>query len=249
MAAGFNGARLHQKIFEPRFLYWADKLGYIVWGEFPNWGFDYKSANYANYIREWTEEVMRDRNHPAIIGWCPFNETPAEAAELQQIIWRQTRALDPSRPIIESSGWWHSLPDPEVLDYHDYNQDPTAFGKRWTDFFTGKQEAGKKEFDKGVPFMISEFGGIGWATAGGWGYGNGPKTMEEFYTRYEGLTAALLDNPNLFGFCYTQLTDVEQEHNGLYFYDRKPKFDLARLHAATSRAAAYEKMGPSAPAP
>lgn len=245
LAAGFNGARLHQKVFEPRYLYWADKLGYLVWGEFPNWGFDHKPENYANYIREWTEEVLRDRNHPAIIGWCPFNETGGNPGELQQIIWRQTKALDSSRPLIESSGWAHTLELPEVLDEHDYNQDPVAFKKRWMDMFSPALTTGKRPTDRGIPFMVSEFGGIGWATEGGWGYGNGPKTLDEFYTRYEGLTAALLDNPNLFGFCYTQLTDVEQEHNGLYYYDRRPKFDLKRLHAATARPAAYEITGPT----
>jgi hypothetical protein len=253
MAAGFNGARLHQKVFEPRYLYWADKLGYLVWGEFPNWGFDYQPADYSNFINEWTEELLRDRNHPAIIGWCPFNETDRNATELQQIIWHQTRAVDPSRPIIESSGYAHTVPDPEVLDAHDYNQDPASFGAKWTDFFEGSPtlparygKSGKhREKDTGVPFMISEFGGIGWATEGGWGYGNGPKTLEEFYTRYQGLVDAQLDNRNLFGFCYTQLTDVEQEHNGLYYYDRRPKFDLKRLKAITSRPAAYELNGPS----
>ncbi len=103
--------------------------------------------------------------------------------------------------------------------------------------------------DLGVPFMVSEFGGIGWSTEGGWGYGAGPKDLEEFYARYAGLVDALLDNPNLFGFCYTQLTDVEQEHNGLYYYDRRPKFDLKRLHAITARPAAYEKTGPTAAEP
>ena len=103
--------------------------------------------------------------------------------------------------------------------------------------------------EEGLPFMISEFGGIGWETGTGWGYGNVPKTLDEFYARYQGLVDALLDNPNLFGFCYTQLTDVEQEHNGLYFYDRRPKFDVKRLHAITARQAAYEKTGPTAPLP
>jgi hypothetical protein len=103
--------------------------------------------------------------------------------------------------------------------------------------------------DGGVPFMISEIGGIGWATEGGWGYGSGPKNLDEFYARYQGTIDALLDNPNLFGFCYTQLTDIEQEHNGLYYYDRKPKFDLKRLHAITSRQAAYERGEPTAPPP
>ncbi len=259
LAAGFNGARLHQKVFEPRYLYWADKLGYLVWGEYPNWGFNYQATNYATYINEWTEVLLRDRNHPAIIGWCPFNETPGEAGELQQIIWRQTRAIDPTRPVLESSGWVHTLTQPEVMDDHDYNQVPANFKQRWEEFFAGgpqldvpKRYAAKAapaRADKGVPFMVSEFGGIGWATEGGWGYGTGPKALDEFYARYDGLVSALLDNPDLFGFCYTQLTDVEQEHNGLYYYDRRPKFDVKKLHDITSRPAAFERSGPTAGRP
>ncbi len=260
MAAGFNGARLHQKVFEPRFLYWADKLGYLVWGEFPNWGFNYKPENYANYINEWTEVLQRDHNHPAIIGWCPFNESGGEAGELQQIIWNETRAIDPTRPVLETSGWTHTIPQAEVRDAHDYNQVPASFKQRWMDFFAnggdtlrvparyGVSTASANK-DIGVPFMVSEFGGIGWNTEGGWGYGSGPKTLEEFYARYDGLCSALLDNPDIFGFCYTQLTDVEQEHNGLYYYDRRPKFDLKRLHDSTAREAAYEKIGPTTPPP
>lgn len=254
MAAGFNGARLHQKVFEPRFLYWADKLGYLVWGEFPNWGYNYRPENYANVINEWTEILQRDRNHPAIIGWCPFNETPGEAGEIQKIIFRETKAIDPTRPVLETSGWAHTIPDAEVRDDHDYNQNPDTFRQRWLDFFgrgagslmPSRYAAGQStRLDLGVPFWVSEFGGIGWAVGGGWGYGTGPKTLEEFYARYEGLVNALLDNPDMFGFCYTQLTDVEQEKNGLYFYDRRPKFDVARLHKITSRVAAYEKTGPT----
>ncbi|HYG36853.1 MAG TPA: glycoside hydrolase family 2 TIM barrel-domain containing protein, partial [Clostridia bacterium] len=255
LAAGYNGARLHQKVFEPRFLYWADKLGYLVWGEFPNWGYNHRPENYANYINEWTEILQRDRNHPSIVGWCPFNETPAVAGEIQEIVMRETKAIDPTRPILETSGWTHTLANAEVRDDHDYNQDPAVFKTRWMEFFEkGEQSklparyaAGSgPRVDLGVPFMVSEFGGTFWGEKqGGWGYGNGPKDIEEFYTRYEGLVGALLDNPNMFGFCYTQLTDVEQEHNGLYYYDRRPKFDLKRLHAITSRPAAYEQVGPS----
>jgi hypothetical protein len=259
LAAGYNGARLHQKVFEPRFLYWADKLGYLVWGEFPNWGYSCDPRGYAPYVTEWTEVLLRDRNHPALIGWCPFNETGASAAEIQQVIWNVTKAVDPTRPVLETSGWAHTLPNPEVRDTHDYDGNPVTFRKRWTDYFTaagtGPSMPVRYGFqsdsvpDCGVPFMISEIGGIGWATDGGWGYGAGPQNLDEFYARYQGTLDAMLDNPNLFGFCYTQLTDVEQEHNGLYYYDRRPKFDLQRICAITSHAAAYERGEPTAPPP
>ena len=258
MAAGYNGARLHQKVFEPRFLYWADKLGYLVWGEFPNWGINLQPACYAPFIQEWSDVLLRDRSHPAIIGWCPFNETPVEAYELEETIWRLTQAIDPTRPRIDTSGFIHTPNCLEVVDTHDYTQDPEIFGKRWLEYFTGPKTgpnlpsrylsfAGQSiPGDRGVPFMVSEFGGTFWGKETGWGYGAGPKNLEEFYQRYEKLVSALLDNPYHFGFCYTQLTDVEQEHNGLYFYDRTAKFDVKRLHAITSRQAAYEKAEPPA---
>ncbi len=257
MACGYNGARLHQKVFEPRFLYWADKLGYLVWGEYPNWGFNFNSKGYAAYLNEWVEIVQRDRNHPSIVGWCAFNETPDSARELQQMVWNVTKALDPSRPALETSGWVHSLPNPEVLDAHDYEGNPQALRERWLRNLSvsDAKEAMPARYqlrrvsqgDRGVPFMVSEIGGIGWATEGGWGYGSGPKNLDEFYTRYQGTIDAMLDNPHLFGFCYTQLTDIEQEKNGLYYYDRKPKFDVQKLHAITARQAAYERAGPTKP--
>ena len=258
MAAGYNGARLHQKVFEPRFLYWADKLGYLVWGEFPNWGYNYKPEGYAAYVTEWTEVLLRDRNHPSIVLWSAGNETASISGELQQVIWNVTRAVDPTRPVLETSGWSHTLANPEVLDTHDYDGNPESLRKHWANYFMEKEtalnvparyETDWKVKDRGIPFMVSEFGGIGWGLDGGWGYGQGPKSIEEFYTRYAGLCAALLDNPNFFGFCYTQWTDVEQEHNGLYYYDRKAKFDLKRLHDATARQAACEKGEPGAPQP
>jgi hypothetical protein len=237
MACGYNGARLHQKVFEPRFLYWADKLGYLVWGEFPNWGYNNSSQGYAPFTNEWTEVLLRDRNHPAIIGWCPFNETPPAAGEIQQLVWNVTKAVDPTRPLIESSGYAHTLPHPEVLDAHDYEGNPARLAKHWADHFA------RAHSEPAVPWMISEIGGIGWATEGGWGYGGRPQSFDEFYTRYRGTIDAMLDNPNLFGFCYTQLTDIEQERNGLYYYNRKPKFEVEKLRAITSRQAAYERVG------
>ena len=241
MACGYNGARLHQKVFEPRFLYWADKLGYLIWGESPNWGFDFKPEGYSAYLNEWTEILLRDRNHPSIIGWCAFNETDKnKSGELQQMMWNVTKAVDPTRPALETSGWTHTLPHPEVLDAHDYEGNPAALRQRWMERLSVAADKPTAPGDRGLPFMVSEIGGIGWATEGGWGYGKGPQTLDEFYARYQGTIDAMLDNPHLFGFCYTQLTDIEQEKNGLYYYDRKPKFDVTKLREITSRQAAYE---------
>lgn len=243
---GFNGARLHQKVFEPRFLYWADKLGYLVWGEFPNWGLGYSNpAINLPVLNEWGEILRRDRNHPSIIGWCPLNETNAEAAELQNTIVRLTWLIDPSRPVIDTSGYIHSIPNPDVLDAHDYDQSPASLRMRWCDSFglgsdLPSRYGGSLSY-AGVPFMVSEYGGMQLAKSGGWGYGAAPKDLEEFYTRYAGLTDALLDSRYMFGFCYTQLTDVEQERNGMYTYDRKLKFDAARIRKINARQAECER--------
>lgn len=252
MAAGFNGARLHQKVFEPRFLYWADKLGYLVWGEYPSYG-----ANYAEpvvntpILQEWVEVITRDRNHPSIIGWCPFNETPPAAGALQQAVLEVTRQLDPSRPCIEASGWTHTAADPEILDAHDYEQNPAVFRERYATDLRWQSEVGLPEryglkTAVSKPFMVSEYGGIGWSLdEDAWGYGNTPASLEEFHARFEGLTSALLDSRDLFGLCYTQLTDVEQEQNGLYHYDRSPKFETEKLRAVLTRVAAYEQNPPT----
>lgn len=259
MACGYNGARLHQKVFEPRFLYWADQLGYMVWGEYPNAGYGNQREGFSAVVNEWTEILLRDRNHPSIVGWCAFNENFEDSGELQQMIWNLTKAIDPTRPALEASGWTHTLLRPEVRDAHDYTGNPAQLRKKWMDYFANPTEGpfppgrysspAATQTDCGVPFMISEIGGIGWATEGGWSYGAGPKTLDEFYIRYQGTIDAMLDNPNLFGFCYTQLTDIEQEKNGLYYYGRKPKFDTQKIRRITSRPAAYERGEPMAPEP
>ena len=248
MAAGFNGARLHQKTFEPRFLYWADKLGYMVWGEYPSYGMDYGDPRVNRPVQEeWLNIVERDRNHPAIVGWCPFNETENAAIPMQNSVARMTWALDRTRPCLDTSGWTHGLPEAQLSDAHDYDSDPANFYRHWMENLAG---AGLPvRYGSGaptdIPFFISEFGGIGYDVKGGWGYGGTPKSEAEFFTRLGGTVKALADNPNLFGFCYTQLTDVEQEHNGVYYYDRKPKFDLAKFRAAFTQPSAYEKVGPT----
>lgn len=246
-SVGFNGARLHQKVFEPRFLYHADRLGYLLWGEYPSFGVDYSNtATDEPILREWREILLRDRNHPSIVGWCPFNETPPEAGRIQKLVVDLTQHLEPTRPVIETSGWTHTHLNPELLDAHDYNQDPATFREKWDRFFEvnnpfPEKFGARSGADLRVPFFVSEFGGIGWDVGGGWGYGDTPKTMDEFYARFAGLVEALLENPNFFGYCYTQLTDVEQERNGVFTFDRKEKFDAGKLHAIQMRKAAYEK--------
>jgi len=254
MAAGFNGARLHQKVFEPRLLYWADRLGYLVWGEYPSWGLNLGDATAVGFAaQEWKEIVLRDRNHPSLIGWCPLNETgggdhPAAA----QALLSATQTMDPTRPFLDTSGYVHLYPATDVYDCHDYTQDPAAFKARYEMFgLTGVDPWNNNLSDprsayRGQPYFVSEYGGIRLKTdrdtGEGWGYGE--TDLQEFLARYKGLTDVLLDNPNMFGFCYTQLTDIEQEQNGIYFYDREPKYDPALVKAINAREAAYETQGP-----
>ncbi len=256
IAAGFNGARLHQKVFEPRTLYWADKLGYLLWGEFPSWGVNLAEPETARrFVAEWYAVVRRDRNHPAIIGWCPLNETgPEESVARLESLLATTRAMDPTRPFLDSSGYTHFLPEADVFDAHDYEQNPEAFAARYALFSaTGldpwhNQPANGRSRYRGQPFFISEYGGMHVRTprdtGSGWGYDGAGLSVDDFFARYKGLTDGLLDDPNMFGFCYTQLTDIEQEQNGIYFYDRAPKYDVARLRAINQRPAAYETRPP-----
>ena len=246
MAMGFNGARLHQKVFEARFLYWADHLGYICWGEMPSWGADPKDAwILPAFLDEWLQSIRRDYSSPAIVGWCPWNETWGESnngqhQETMRITYRVTKAIDPIRPCIDASGGIHVETD--IFDTHDYEQNPAVFGPRYApDAPLIYDRLHQRQQYAGGPVFVSEYGGIAWNEGSGWGYGESPKSPEEFIERYRGLTSALLDNPRHIGLCYTQLTDVEQECNGLYTYDRQPKFDPAIIHAITSRKAAIEE--------
>lgn len=248
MAAGFNGARLHQKVFEERFLYWADRLGYLVWGEHASWGLKIDRAEgLACYLPEWMEIVQRDQNHPAIIGWCPFNETSrTQDRRVLSTVWLVTKAIDPTRPCIDTSGYQHVVTD--VYDEHDYDQNPETFRARYENLAGegfNQHNSGYWAYE-GQPFFLSEFGGTWWAPGrkDGWGYGKLPQSEEEVIDRIVGLCAALLDNPRICGYCYTQLTDIEQEQNGIYDYHRCRKFsdkNYDRICAAQLRKAAYEE--------
>ena len=252
---GFNGARLHEKVFEPRFLYWADKLGYIVWGEFANWGLDItETGQISHFLPEWIEAMKRDINHPSIIGWCPFNETwdykgRKQSDMIIKMVYEVTKEIDPSRPVIDTSGNFHVETD--IFDVHDYEQNPTEFSSHYEKLTDGIAEdtlyldpltRDRQKYDGISPVFVSEYGGIQWPGSGsdGWGYGEAPKSEAEFLERYRGLTEALINNPYMLGFCYTQLYDVEQEINGLMTYDRKFKFDPEIIKKINSKKAAIE---------
>ncbi|MCQ2397105.1 MAG: beta-galactosidase [Lentisphaeria bacterium] len=268
MQAGFNGARLHQKVFEERFLYHADRMGYLCWGEFGDWGFERSSEFYyenplvcqpgATLVTQWLEALERDYSHPSIVGWCAINEsgtdymTPEGAIVTTHDVTRgaflAAKATDRTRPVLDASGCTHSVRESDIYDCHDYEQDPEKFRSHFADlygenkFFYG---AHRNLRYNGQPFFPSEFGGIRWNPAQAsneksWGYGEPPKSLEEFYERFKGLVDAVLDNPNIFGYCYTQLTDVFIEQNGICFFDRTLKFDMERLRKIQARKAAYE---------
>ena len=281
MAAGFNGARLHEKVFEERFLYHADRLGYLCWGEFPDWGCgDYgappeRPAPGPGYITQWLEVLERDYSRPSIVGWCGANELgqPAYDAitgldDVLRGMFLAAKAMDTSRPVLDVSGWPHRVPEADVYDTHDYEQDPDKLRARYAPIAAGELiERNRADIRRdilwtGQPYWISEFGGVWWNPAkldpsraggsdkkGSWGYGKRPESEGEFLARFEGLCAALLDHPAMFGYCYTQLTDVHQEENGVYYFDRTPKVDAAgmeRIRNAQTRPAAIEQRGDGA---
>jgi len=254
MACGFNGARLHEKIFEERFLYHCDRLGYMVWGEFPNWGLDVTRPDAVySVLPEWLEEMERDFNHPALIGWCPFNETwdrdhRKQDDNVLRAVYLATKSADPTRPCIDTSGNYHVATD--IYDVHDYEQNVEIFKNHYDELSNGGElwdqvnhrgTGVRQQYDGKLPVFISEYGGIGWTKEEkAWGYGNMPKSEEEFIERFRGLTSAILDNPRIMGLCYTQLTNVEQEQNGLYTYDRQPKFDVNIFREVLTKKAAIE---------
>jgi beta-galactosidase/beta-glucuronidase len=261
LAAGFNGARLHQKVFEERFHYWADKLGYLTWGESPSWGLSFTSdkltgeaAAYPpefsayNFLNEWREVIVRDRNHPSIIAWTPFNETAGGTdrplhARLHREAYDLTKALDATRPVNDSSGYVHVHTD--LWTVHNYEQDPAKLKEQISikpDGTVWRNAPEKEVAYEGQPYIVDEFGGTRWVpnekhdkSAKGWGYGEPPQTIEEFYARLEGMVDSLLSLQHVVGYCYTQLTDVEQEQNGIYCYDRSKKFDMKRISRIFSK--------------
>ncbi len=288
MAAGFNGARLHQKVFEERFLYHADRLGYLLWAEFADWGCSGQGPMHDHqqpgitYAAQWLEVLERDYSHPSIIGWCPLNETAQNLHDkitvlddATRALFLATKAMDTTRPVLDTSGYAHRVPESDVYDSHDYIYEKDfeeglakfvarhtglpenrAFSNphlEWVNPFTATPVWSIPY--RGQPYFVSEFGGFKWNPEArtksaeenrkerktSWGYGSDPVSLEDFYYRFSAVCNVLLDNPHMFGYCYTQLTDIYPEENGLYFFDRRPKFDTERLHAIQQRPAAIEQ--------
>ena len=248
-ALGFNGARIHEKVFEERYLYWADRLGYLIWGEFPNWGLDISDpSGLAVFLPQWAEALRRDYGSPALIGWCPFNETWDYAGRRQDErvlaeVYRYTKTFDPLRPCIDTSGLYHVVTD--IFDVHDYEQEVGKFASHYRGDGPYLTYPDRQTY-RGEPYMVSEYGGARWEPKGGpgWGYGSDPRSEDEFAARYEALTHTLLQTDYCCGFCYTQLYDIEQERNGLYTYARERKFSQAvydRIRKANTETAAIEK--------
>jgi hypothetical protein len=245
---GFNGARIHQKVEDPRFLYWCNRLGLLVWGEMAN-AFVFSRTAVERTVREWLEVVRRDRTHPCVVTWVPLNESwgvpdIARSARQQDYatgLYHLTKALDPGRPVISNDGWEHTESD--IWGVHDYTPygdsirerygDPAALDRTLRGNGPGRRRVLLGDpVRRGQPVVITEFGGLSYAPAQGekwFGYSTA-EDSEDLLRRFADLITAIADSPELAGFCYTQLTDTLQERNGLLTEDREPKLDVAKVH-------------------
>lgn len=247
---GFNGVRKHMKVEDQRYLYWADKKGLLVWSEMAA-TYEFSDEAVQNFTEEWIEVVKQHYNHPSIITWTPFNEswgvkniyTDVKQQKFTEGIYHLTKALDSMRPVIVNDGWEHTISD--IITLHDYVEYGDEFLKRYRDkekvvqndlaFNNFKHAMAQGYPYNGQPIIISEYGGIAFNSEKGWGYGNQVKSEEEFLQRYESITQAIKDTPYISGFCYTQITDVQQEVNGLLTETREPKVDLSKIRSINNQ--------------
>ena len=247
---GFNGARKHQKLENPRWLYWCDVLGLLVWEEMPS-AYRFNNSSASRLLEEWTAAIERDRSHPCIVAWVPFNESwgvpdlPSNPShrDLVRGLYFLTKTLDPTRPVIGNDGWEYVATD--IVGIHDYEHDPNKLLKRYEDqaaiasSLKSLQPGGRAMALEGFaytdhPVVLSEFGGIAYSseTKSGWGYSRATDAAG-FLDKYSALMLALWAcRDGLAGYCYTQLTDTFQEKNGVLLMDRTPKADLTALFSA-----------------
>jgi Glycosyl hydrolases family 2, TIM barrel domain/Glycosyl hydrolases family 2, sugar binding domain/Glycosyl hydrolases family 2 len=254
---GFNGVRVHQKIAQPEFLYWCDRLGLIVWAEMPA-AYEFSPQTTGRIVREWLEVLERDRSHPCVAVWVPFNEswgvpdvrTSEAQQDLVRTLYHLTRSVDPTRPVVGNDGWEQVVTD--IATVHDYSASGDTLRERYgtraavIDTLQHVQPGHRRVLLPGfvldgLPVMITEFGGITLAAAthdNVWGAYGATPDVESFLERYTALVDALLASPAVSGFCYTQLTDTEQEQNGLVTDYRVPKVPVEQLRAVNCRTSA-----------
>jgi hypothetical protein len=249
-AMGFNGVRKHQKIEDPRYLYWADALGLLVWEEMPS-AYRFTRTSVERLTREWEDVIARDSSHPCIVAWVPFNESwgvpdlPDSPAQRHyvQALYHLTKTLDPARPVIGNDGWESVATD--IIGIHDYDSDPESIARRYgfneelPRLFKRERPGGRlllvdSQAHTGQPIMLTEFGGVAYSPdpSGTWGYTR-CDSPEAFAEQYINLLAVVRALPMMTGFCYTQFTDTYQEANGLLYSDRTPKFPIEEIEAAT----------------
>jgi beta-galactosidase/beta-glucuronidase len=250
---GFNGVRLHQKIEDPRFLYWADRLGIVVWSEMPS-AYVYSSRVVERVTKEWLEVLERDRSHPSIVAWVPLNESwgvddieaREDEANFALSLYHLTKAVDPARPVVSNDGWEHVKSD--IWTIHDYSPTGAGLRERYGDREQLVQSLSGRRWlrrvllprfdeERGQPVVLSEFGGLSYAPSGGeewFGYAT-VASPTEFAGQLKDLVDAICENDQISGFCYTQLTDTGQERNGLLDENRHPKLPVAELREIFSR--------------
>jgi len=248
---GFNGVRKHQKIEDPRYLYWADRLGLLVWAEMPS-AYRFTVQSVERLTHEWLAAMERDYSHPCIVAWVPFNESwgvpnlPDNAAERHYVtgLYHLTKTLDPSRPAIGNDGWESVATD--IIGIHDYDVDAERIARRYhtpearPKLLRRERPGGRILVLAGSPettehpLVLSEFGGIAFAadTEKTWGYSR-CMTVDSFAGAYESLLEVVRSVEMFSGFCYTQFADTYQEANGLLYADRTPKIPLEKIARAT----------------
>lgn len=243
-AMGFNGVRLHQKIEDPRFFYHADRLGLLVWAECAA-AYRFSPLAIQRSTTQWMENIRQNRNHPCIIAWTPLNESwgvaqirfDPEQQAFSQALCALTKALDSTRLVIDNDGWEHVGGD--LLTIHDYRPQEEILREQYRsrEAALSVHPGGRALFAQGFgyegqPILVTEFGGIAYGPMSGrdWGY-SVAESEEDFLRRLGAVFRPLLSSPVVTGYCYTQLTDVEQEINGLLYYDRTPKAPLEEIAA------------------
>lgn len=255
-ALGYNGLRKHQKIEDERFLYWCDVKGMLVWSEMAA-AYQYSDYAVEEFAKEWMEIVRQNYNHPCIITWTPINESwgvsQVETRRVEQhfteAVYHLTKSFDMMRPVIVNDGWEHTISD--IITLHDYEEVGDTLYKRYTEYkdqiMTTEvyHSSGKSAFAngyeyKGQPMIISEYGGIAFNNDdSGWGYGNKVNTKEDFIRRFDDITTAVKKIPYCCGFCYTQVSDVQQEINGLMDIERNFKVDPKVIKEINERKVGY----------